>query len=94
MARIVITMKIMPSSPEADLDKIKEQAIEKIKEYTEEEDTEMKTSYEEVAFGLKSINIIFVADESKGSTDKLEEKIKSIEDVNSAEVIDVRRTIG
>jgi len=33
-------------------------------------------------------------DESKGSTDTLEESIISIEGVNSVETVDVRRAIG
>ena len=33
-------------------------------------------------------------DESKGSTDALEEDIKGIEGVNSVETVDVRRAIG
>jgi translation elongation factor EF-1beta len=33
-------------------------------------------------------------DESIGTTDKLEEKIKQLENVESVETTDVRRTIG
>ena len=45
-------------------------------------------------FGLKSLNLIFVMDEKKGSTDKLEDDISDIEGVQSVEVTDVRRAIG
>ena len=47
-----------------------------------------------IAFGLKSVNITFTMDEEKGSTDQLEEDIANMEDVESAEVVDVRRAIG
>ena len=33
-------------------------------------------------------------DESKGSTEELENKIKLIDNVNSVETVDVRRAIG
>ena len=37
---------------------------------------------------------MFAMDESIGSTDALEEEIKSIHGVNSVDVVDVRRAIG
>lgn len=92
MALIVITLKIMPKSPETDLNNIESQAKTKIIDFSETK--ELKTEQEPVAFGLKAIKIIFVMDESKGSTDSLEENIKNIDGVNSVEVIDVRRAIG
>ena len=81
----------MPESPDIDLAKLEEQIKEKVTEYGGEVG---KVEIEPVAFGLKALNIILVADESKGSTDKLEENIKNIDGVNSAEVTDVRRAIG
>ena len=47
-----------------------------------------------VAFGLKALNVTFVMDEKKGSTDALEADLGVIEGVESVEVTDVRRTIG
>ena len=91
MAEVIITLKIMPNSPETDLAKIEESAKEKILAFGGEVG---KVEQEPVAFGLKSLNIIFVMDEQKGSTDKLEEDIADIEGVQSVEVTDVRRAIG
>ena len=92
MAQVVITLKIMPESPEIDLSKIETEAKKKITDFSQSE--EMKTEQEPVAFGLKSLKITFVSDESKGSTDALEQDISSISGVNSVEVIDVRRAVG
>lgn len=92
MANVVITLKVMPSSPETNLDGLKESILEKIKDFTGE--TEIKKEIEEVAFGLKALKFIFVMDENKGSTEPLENNIKEIEGVSSVEVIDVRRSIG
>ena len=92
MAQVVITLKIMPESPEIDLSAIETEAKKKIIDFSQNE--EMKTEQEPIAFGLKALKITFVSDESKGSTDSLEESLKAIAGVNSVEVTDVRRAIG
>jgi len=92
MARVVATIKIMPESPESDLSLIQNSAEEEIKKFAGE--TQIKTEQEPVAFGLKALKIIFVMDEDKGSTEKLEETIKTIPEVKSVETVDVRRAIG
>ena len=91
MADVVITLKIMPVSPEVDLDNLEKTAKEKISAFGGEVG---KVQIEPVAFGLKALNLLFVMDEAKGATDSLEEDIDSLEDVASVEVTDVRRTIG
>ena len=92
MAQVVVTLKIMPESPEIDLNSIETQAKVKIFDFSQNK--EMKTEQEPIAFGLKAIKITFVMDESKGSTEALEGNIKNIAGVNSVEVVDVRRAIG
>jgi len=92
MANVIITLKIMPESIDVGFSKLKEEALNHIKRFAGEGDT--KVEEVPIAFGLKALNIIFVMDESIGSTDKLEEDIKSIEGVQSVEVTDVRRAIG
>jgi|TARA_B100001964_G_C14216702_1_gene593158 elongation factor 1-beta len=92
MTQVVVTLKIMPESPDRDLNKIEAEAKTKTINFSQNQ--EIKTEQEPVAFGLKAIKIIFVMDESKGSTDALEEDIKKIDGVNSVETIDVRRAIG
>ena len=92
MATVVITLKIMPEKPDVDYDNIEKEAKIKILAFSDNE--EMKSEQEPIAFGLKALKIIFVMDESKGSTDNLEEQIKTIPGVNSVETVDVRRAIG
>jgi len=92
MAKIIVSMRIMPESPESPLHDIETQAMALIKDFAG--DVETKTEITPVAFGLKAVDIKFVLDESKGGTDKLEEKISEISGVNSAEVTDVRRIVG
>lgn len=92
MARIVVTLKVMPESPETDFDSIETEIKKLLDRFVGE--TETKTEFENIAFGLKAMKLTFIMDESKGSTDALEDQIRNIEGVNSVEVIDVRRTIG
>tara|TARA_Y100000310_G_scaffold300082_1_gene335462 strand:+ start:40 stop:318 length:279 start_codon:yes stop_codon:yes gene_type:complete len=92
MTNVIATLKIMPTSPEVDLAKLTEEIQKHILEFAGEGET--KVSEEPVAFGLKSLNIIFIMDEALGSPDALEETIKGVEGVQSVEVTDVRRAIG
>jgi len=91
MAQVIVTLKIMPDSPEADLEAIEKHAKKEIEHFGGEPG---KVEIEPVAFGLKSVNIIYVVDESLGGTDPVEEAVAKIKHVNSAEVTDVRRAIG
>ncbi|MBS1267028.1 MAG: Elongation factor 1-beta [Candidatus Woesearchaeota archaeon] len=91
MADVIITLKVMPASPEIDLDKLQSQIKEKISAADGEVG---KVDIQPVAFGLKSLSIFFVREESKGSVDDLEQEVEAMENVASAEVTDVRRAIG
>ena len=90
MADVVITLKIMPESPDSDLELISSKATEIINKYGEVGKKEIVP----IAFGLSAINLIFVMDESKGSTEEMEKQVAELEDVASAEVTDVRRAVG
>ncbi len=92
MASVIITLKIMPDSPEVNLDELEKQVKTKIQSFCGE--TQTKTEITPIAFGLKALNITFVMDESKGSTDYLEEQIAKLDTVNSVSVTDVRRALG
>jgi len=92
MALAVATIKVMPSSPETDLTSLEKKVKEKIVEFAGEGET--KTEIEPVAFGLKALKILFVLDEKKGSPDPIAEEVEKLEEVASAEIVDVRRALG
>ena len=92
MANVIISLRIMPESVEVDLNKIQEEAKEVINKYAGE--GEIRSSKEPIAFGLNSVNLIFVMDEKLGGTDPLEDQLRNLEGVQSVEVTDVRRAIG
>ncbi len=91
MATVIVSLKIMPSSPDEDLDSIKSAAAKIIAEFG---GTVGKTELEPIAFGLKAIVFMFAMAESIGDTEGLEAKIASIHGVNSVQVTDVRRAVG
>jgi len=92
MANVVVTLKIMPESPEIDLHKIEGDAKKKIIDFAGEGD--MKIEEEPIAFGLKALKIIFIMDEAKGSTEPLEDELSDIKGIKSIEITDVRRAVG
>ena len=92
MANAIATIRIMPESPDSDLKRIEDEALKMILEFAGKGDT--RTLVTPIAFGLKSVDITFIMDESLGSPDALAEKVQTIEGVNSVETIDVRRAIG
>jgi elongation factor 1-beta len=92
MGTAVVTIKIMPETPDVDLESVKKAAGKLIREFAGERET--KTEIEPIAFGLKALNYTFVMDEGLGSPDVVAEKIAKLKGVQSAEVSDVRRAIG
>ena len=92
MARVVVTLKIMPESPDISLNELKEIVLKDIKEFNDND--EVKIEEEPIGFGLSALKFLFVMDEAKGNTDPLESKLKEIKGVASVEVTDVRRAIG
>ena len=90
MGTAVLRIKIMPESPNVNLQEIKTKAEEIIKP-----ETDMKISFEEepIAFGLVAIIAQFAIDESK-EIDPIQDRLSKIENVKSAEIIDFRRAFG
>ena len=91
MARAIITFKIMPESPDIDLGKIETQ----VKKIVENDGSKYHVSeIKPIAFGLNSLEFIFMRDESKGDTEPMEKEFVKISGVQSVDVIDVRRAFG
>jgi elongation factor 1-beta len=91
MADVIVTLKVMPESPETDLSEIQGKVEHLVKEFGGEVG---KVEEEPVGYGLKAMKFFFVMPEDIGSTEDLEEQIQQLDGVNSVEVTDVRRAIG
>ncbi len=92
MGTAMVTLTIMPESPSIDLKHIEHEALKLITEFSDER--QKRVDIKPVAFGLQSVNIIFLIDEKKGGTEALEAQISEIAGVQSVECTDVRRIIG
>ena len=90
MGIVGVKIKIMPSSPKDNLEEIKN----KVKTLVEQKGGKNREYLEEpIAFGLKAIIAFFEWPEEK-ELGELQEKIKKIKNVNSEQVIDMRRLVG
>ncbi len=92
MADVIITVKLMPESPEIDLGDLKGDIEKKVRAFAGK--GAVKFEKEPIGFGLTALKVLFATKESNSDTDKLEESLRSIDGVSSAEVIDVRRAFG
>jgi len=90
MGATIVKIKIMPSSPDINLEEIKIKAETISKEIA---NSEIKIEEEPIAFGLKAVILQFSFDESK-NLESIEEKIRAIKNVSSLEIIDFRRAFG
>lgn len=91
MARVIVTIEIMPESPDTNLETLQKQAEPKITAFG---GGVGKVVIEPVAFGLKVLKLFFIMDENKGSTEPLEKEISQIPGIASVTVTDVRRALG
>lgn len=96
MAEVIITLKIMPSSPDVDLEALSSTASEKITAFVDEEhkSSDIKKEEQPIGFGLKAIMLTFYMDESVGDTEKLEQTLSELEGVESVSVTNVTRALG
>jgi elongation factor 1-beta len=90
MAMMAVKVKLMPESPESDLKKIEEDA----KQVLEKSGAKLHSvETEPIAFGLVAVLITFGWPEEKGM-DIIEDELSSVEQVNSVEIVEMRRAIG
>lgn len=92
MAKAIITFKIMPESPAIDLEPIKEKALAIAKENGSI--GEMQAKEEPVAFGLKAVLVLAMYEVEGGDFDAIANKMKDIENVQSAEVAKMDLALG
>jgi len=85
MGSVAVIMRVMPESPEVDLEQLKKalkETLPGIQDIREEP----------IGFGLKSIKFAAIVNDAGGETDLLEKKLGSIPGVERAEIIEVTLT--
>jgi elongation factor 1-beta len=91
MYNLIATLRVLPESPEIDLESLEKSIGELIPSHMELHSVEK----EPIAFGLVALKLILLTtDDGKGDVTPVEEGIQALENVSQVEVIDVRRTLG
>jgi len=86
----IVKIKLMPSSVDENFKNLK-WAVKKIVENGGGENINFEE--EPIAFGLKALIIFFLWSEEK-ELESLEKELGEIEEVNSVEVLDIRKALG
>jgi elongation factor 1-beta len=87
MARVIITLRVMPEDVDVDLDDLLDRIKKVIPDGTDVRATEIVP----FAFGLKALRMNVARDESMGGTDDIEEAISAQDGVSQVEVEMVSR---
>jgi translation elongation factor aEF-1 beta len=82
MGKVLVTLKVMPEGLDSNLDEI----ARGLKEINIGKFNSMEKV--PIAFGLVALKPSYVVEDVGGVSDRLEEKIKGIEGVKTAEVVD------
>ena len=87
MGEVVNTLKVMPESPEVDLEALKAAITDAMPA-----DAELHEITEEpIAFGLVAIVLSFITEDGEGGSGPVEEMVSAIEGVASIEITGVGR---
>ena len=87
MGDVAATMKVMPESPEVDLDGLRERLEAALPEGAEVRGSDT----DDVAFGLVALLLSVVVPDDAGGTDAVEEAFAGVDDVESVSVEEVGR---
>ncbi len=92
MAKAIITFKLMPESPDTDLEAIKLEAEGIARD--EGAIGQMQVKVEPIAFGLKAVMILAMYEVEGSDFDAIAEKMSKIEGVQNAEVAKMDLALG
>lgn len=84
---VVAKLRIMPESVDVNLDGIKEKLNAIVEKYGKIHSTEINP----IAFGLNSLDVAILLNDSKGGIDEIETEIRNLPGVGEVSVIDVNR---
>ncbi|WP_255190724.1 elongation factor 1-beta [Natronobeatus ordinarius] len=87
MGKVAAKIKVMPNSPDVDLDALEEQLGESLPEGAKINGVER----EEVAFGLVALYPTVIVPDGSGGTEAVEETFSAVDEVESVSVENVGR---
>lgn len=85
MGEVAVTLRLMPESPEVDLNRLEAAVKERVKVHS--------ISREPIAFGLEALHVIAVVADIAGGTEPLERELASLQGVGSVQVIGLTRLL-
>ena len=89
MTNVVVTFKIMPDSPDRDINELKQKVGDALSKFGKI----YKDKVEPIAFGLNALIFSVVTPEKEGGTEPLENAVKEIEGISDVQVTDVTRFV-
>ena len=87
MGEVLTTMKIMPDSPDVDLEAIKSTIESSMPEGARIHEM----SEEPIAFGLVAVILQFITEDGEGGSESVEEMVQAVDGVASFEITGVGR---
>ncbi|WP_440949735.1 elongation factor 1-beta [Methanosphaerula subterraneus] len=85
MGSVALILKVMPESPDVDLEALKAAMRAKVPSIQDIQE-------EPIGFGLKALKVMAVVSDQGGETDAIEEAISTIEGVERAEIAELTLT--
>jgi elongation factor 1-beta len=85
MGSVALIVKVMPESPEVDLQALKTAIIEKIPSVKDIKE-------DPIGFGLKALKVVVVVNDAGGESDSVEAAIQSLPGVERAEIVELTLT--
>ena len=85
MAQVIVTLKIMPTGTDVNLDELENE----IKKTVNPE----RITREPIAFGLVALNVIVFVEDAAGQLETVENKLRAIDGVNEVEVTNMTRSL-
>lgn len=87
MGKVATQVKVMPTSPEVDLEDLESRLAASLPEGAELNDT----AHEDVAFGLTALIAMVVVPDDAGGTEAVEEAFAGVDDVESVSIENITR---
>ena len=85
MGSVAVILRVMPESPEINIEELKKALKQKIPSIQE-----MKE--EPIGFGLKALKVLAIVNDAGGETDAIEKSMNEVTGVERAEIIEVTLT--
>jgi elongation factor 1-beta len=85
MGSVAVIVRVMPESPEVNLEELKKALKQKLPGIQEIRE-------EPIGFGLKSLKLLAVLNDAGGETDAIEKSLNEVAGVERAEIIEVTLT--